>query len=173
VLPGFDYGNSPVQFSQANLAERELVMTTTNGTRAFHACPPEAVRLAGCFYNADAVVRKALAIAAERQLDLHIVCAGEEDFFGLDDAVCAGYLAQELQRYEPALKPDESALAAQTLYETYRPPRISEYSDAIRTIVAAGHTDDPPFCLRTSVSQSVATVVGLEQSTDLLILERE
>src|SRR5579885_1271682 len=50
-LPGFDYGNSPVQFA-ADLHERELIMTTTNGTRAFHACPVSAIRLAGCLYNA-------------------------------------------------------------------------------------------------------------------------
>jgi 2-phosphosulfolactate phosphatase len=175
-LPGFDYGNSPVQFSRAELRERELIMTTTNGTRAFHACPPESVRLAGCFYNANAVVSKALAIARERQLNLHIVCAGEQDFFGLDDAVCAGYLALQLQRLTrqngEALQMDESAHAAITLYETYQPPRLIEYSNAAREILANGLTDDPPFCMRVDVSQNVAMVVGQEGETGLLMLER-
>src|SRR5258708_27517398 len=87
VLPGFDYGNSPVEFSRADLRERDLIMTTTNGTRAFHACPPASVRLAGCFLNATAVINRALTSAQERHVNLHIVCAGEEDLFGLDDAV--------------------------------------------------------------------------------------
>src|SRR5207248_6873466 len=53
-VPGFDYGNSPVQFSQVDLTGRELIMTTTNGTRAFYACPSHAACLAGSFYNAEA-----------------------------------------------------------------------------------------------------------------------
>ena len=175
-LAGFDYGNSPVQFSQADLYRQELIMTTTNGTRAFYACPPESVRLAGCFYNAAAVVSKALAIARERQLDLHIVCAGEEDFFGLDDVVCAGYLALELQgqarRFGTSLRLLESALAAIALYETYQPPKLNEYSHAVRQILDNGLHDDPPFCMRVDASQSVAMVVGQEAETELLILER-
>ncbi|MGI0135083.1 MAG: 2-phosphosulfolactate phosphatase, partial [Candidatus Micrarchaeaceae archaeon] len=43
-LPGFDYGNSPVQFSHLNLTGRELILTTTNGTRAFYACPTGTTR---------------------------------------------------------------------------------------------------------------------------------
>src|ERR1700736_1890786 len=53
-LPGFDYGNSPVQFSQLDLSGRELILTTTNGTRAFYACPEHSMRLAGSLYNARA-----------------------------------------------------------------------------------------------------------------------
>jgi 2-phosphosulfolactate phosphatase len=176
VLPGFDYGNSPVEFSQADLRQCEVIMTTTNGTRAFHACPPASVRLAGCFYNARAVASQALAIGRERQLDLHIVCAGEEDFFGLDDAVCGGYLALELQRQArqngDSLHLDESALAAITLYEIYKPPRLNEYSHAIRAIFESGLVDDPPFCMRVDGSRSVAMVVGQEAETGLLVLEQ-
>src|SRR6185437_11298675 len=78
-LPGFDYGNSPVQFAAADLRTRELIMTTTNGTRAFHACPSSSLRLAGCLYNASAVADKALELASERQVNLHLVCSGERD----------------------------------------------------------------------------------------------
>jgi 2-phosphosulfolactate phosphatase len=171
TLPGFDYGNSPVEFSRADLQGRDLIMTTTNGTRAFHACPLEAVRLGGSLLNAQAVVRRALAFAEARQVDLHIVCAGEEDYFGLDDAVCAGYLAQELQREALALELDESAQTAITLYEIYPPSRLVEYSDAARAVFESGLTDDPSFCVQTSISQGVALVVGLEEETGLLILE--
>lgn len=175
-LPGFDYGNSPVQFSQAELEGRELIMTTTNGTRAFHACPSNSIRLAGCLQNATAVASQALALAQNNQRNIHLVCAGEEDAFGLDDAVCAGYLAQELQRQarqnKAALTLDESALAAIALYDAYQPPRLIEYSDAARQILAHGLAGDPPFCLLINTSQSVARVTGLEAETGLLILEQ-
>lgn len=175
-LPGFDYGNSPVQFSQTDLQGQELIMTTTNGTHAFHACPPESIRLAGCFQNATAVIHQALRIAQERQLNLHLICAGEESFFGLDDAVCAGYLARELQRHAQqsgeTLQMHESALAAMTLYEVYQPPRLIAHSNAANSLLDSGLTDDPPFCMHIDVRSNVAMVVGQEEDTGLLILEQ-
>ncbi len=174
-LPGFDYGNSPVQFAQAPLYDRELIMTTTNGTRAFHACPSASVRLAGCLYNAAAVVNKALVLAIAQDLDIHIVCAGEEDFFGLDDAVCAGYLAIELQRQAreggASVQLDESAHAAIALYAAYQPPLVIEYTNSVTEVLASGQTADPPFCMQIDGSQSVPIVVGQEEDSGLLILE--
>lgn len=175
-LPGFDYGNSPVQFATADLRERELVMTTTNGTRAFHACPSNSVRLAGCLYNAVAVAGKALELARERQVNLHLVCSGERDTFALDDSVCAGYLVQEIQRQADAsgqaLILRESALAALTLHAAYPPARLLTYSDAAHEVIAGGLPDDVPFCMSTNISQNVGMVVGQEEESGLLIIEQ-
>ena len=175
-LPDFDYGNSPVQFASTDLRERELIMTTTNGTRAFHACPANSIRLAGCLYNAEAVASKALELAAERQATIHLVCAGELGAFALDDSVCAGYLAQEIQRQADAngqaLALRESTLAALTLCAAYPPPGLIDYSDAAQQVIASGQPDDPPFCMRANVSQSVGIVVERDNETGLLVIER-
>jgi 2-phosphosulfolactate phosphatase len=137
-LPGFDYGNSPAQFAALDFTGRDLVMTTTNGTRAFFACPPESVRLAGCFYNASAVTTQAFRIARERQSNLHIVCAAEFGYFALDDATCAGYLAAVLLRLSPAIQTHESVSAAITLYEQYAPPKLLEYCRSAHSVRSAG-----------------------------------
>jgi 2-phosphosulfolactate phosphatase len=175
-LPGFDYGNSPVQFAAADLRGRELIMTTTNGTRALHACPSGSIRLAGCLNNAAAVARKALELANERQGNIHLVCAGELNAFAMDDSVCAGYLAQEIQRQTSAsgqaLALSESAIAALTICATYPPTELIAYSEAAREVIEGGLPEDPPFCMRTNVSQSVGMVVGQETETGLLIIER-
>src|SRR5713226_6768634 len=174
-VPGFDYGNSPVQFSQVDLTGRELIMTTTNGTRAFYACPLDSTRLAGSFYNAEAVALKALTMAKAQGGNISLVCSGELDYFALDDAVCAGYLALELQRQHGSEKPphlDESVLAAMALYEAYGPPKVLDYCNSARSVIEGGLPDDPPFCMRTSVSQSVPGVVGTESETGLVVIER-
>ena len=171
-IPGFDYGNSPVQYSQLDLSGRELIMTTTNGTRAFYACPEQAPRLAGSFYNAGAVTAHALALARTRACDIHIVCSGESDYFGLDDAVCAGYLALELQRQQAGIQLWDSASAAIALYKAFQPPRVLDFCSAARAVVEGGLPDDPPFCMRTSVSNSVPVVVGREPETGLLVIEK-
>jgi 2-phosphosulfolactate phosphatase len=177
-VPGFDYGNSPVQFSQLDLAGRELVMTTTNGTKAFYACPEGSTRLAGSFYNAEAVATRALALAKQHNSTISLVCSGELDYFALDDAVCAGYLALELQRQhsgypqgEPLLV-DESVLAAIALYEAFKPPKVIDFCDSAQSVIRGGLPDDPPFCMRPSVSQSVPAVVGREEESGLLVIER-
>ena len=72
--PGFDCGNSPAYFAQRDLSNHELVLTTSNGTRALFACPTKSP-LAGCFYNGRAVTEQALRYAQERQSNIAIVCA--------------------------------------------------------------------------------------------------
>jgi 2-phosphosulfolactate phosphatase len=174
-VPGFDYGNSPVQFSQVDLTGRELIMTTTNGTRAFYACPSDATRLAGSFYNAEAVALKALEMAKDQGGNIHLVCSGELDYFALDDAVCAGYLALELHRLQGQVLPfdlDESVLAAIALYEAFEPPKVNDYCNSAQAVILGGLPDDPPFCMRTSISQSVPMVVGKEGKTGLLMIVR-
>ena len=174
-VPGFDYGNSPVQFSQVDLTGRELIMTTTNGTRAFYACPPDATRLAGSFYNAEAVALKALDIAKEKGGNIYLVCSGELDYFALDDAVCAGFVALELHRLQGEVLPldlHESVLAAIGLFEAFEPPSVIDHCNSAQAVILGGLPDDPPFCMRTSVSQSVPVVVGKEVETGLLVVER-
>ena len=174
-LPGFDFGNSPVQFAAADLRNRELIMTTTNGTRAFHACPPESTRLGGCLNNASAVAGTALRLATEQGVNIHVVCSGELDAFAMDDSVCAGYLVGEIQRQANdaalALSLSESALCALTLSATYPPSELISYSQAAQEVIEGGLPDDPPYCVRTSTLETVGMVVGLEEATGLLIVE--
>ncbi len=171
-LPGFDYGNSPAQFSRADLKGRELILTTTNGTRAFFACPEQSVRLAGCFYNAQAVTAYALARAQQQESDIAIVCAAEHDYFALDDTVCAGYLALEIQRQYSAIQADESVTAATSLYQMYVPPKLIDYTNSAKQVIAAGLSEDIDFCMRQNASTNIARVAGREEETGLLILER-
>ena len=52
-VPGFDFGNSPAEYHPAAVRDREIVLTTTNGTRAMElmpkcpACPVGSVRQSG------------------------------------------------------------------------------------------------------------------------------
>ncbi len=178
-LPGFDYGNSPVQFSQLDLKGRELILTTTNGTRAFYACPEQSIRMAGSLYNAHAVTSKAMALARQHNSDISIVCSGEYGLFALDDAICAGYLALELQRqYElhPHTEPlliDESVHAAITLFSAYPVPKLIEYSQSSQSVINAGLPEDVAFCLQKDGGASVPVVVGKDEGTGLLLLESD
>ncbi|GCE19410.1 2-phosphosulfolactate phosphatase [Dictyobacter kobayashii] len=172
ALPDFDYGNSPAQFAQSDLSNQELILTTTNGTRAFYACPEQSIRLAGCFYNARAVTACALRYARKQHSNISIVCAAENGFFALDDAVCAGYLAQEIQHQQPDINCHESVTAARGLYQLYPPSILPSHCHSAQQVIAAGIGDDIDFCMRQNASDSIAQIVGKEHETGLLILER-
>jgi 2-phosphosulfolactate phosphatase len=62
---GFDFGNSPREYAAADLAGRELVFATTNGTRALRACAGGYAIFAGSLRNARAVARTAVASAIQ------------------------------------------------------------------------------------------------------------
>jgi 2-phosphosulfolactate phosphatase len=169
--PGFDYGNSPAQFSRTDLRERQLVLTTTNGTRAFFACPQQSTRLAGCFYNAHAVTAHAIALARQEDRQIAIVCAGERGYFALDDTVCAGYLALEILRQQPDVQADESVTAAIALYHAYSPPALLDHCHSAQSVIAAGLQEDLAFCIQPNASASIPIITGNDPATGLLVVE--
>ena len=90
-VEGFDLGNSPREFTREAVEHKRLVMSTTNGTRAF-VVGGEGDRLFACaFTNLGAVARH---VAQDESLV--VLCAGREDQFSIDDALCAGHLVQRV-----------------------------------------------------------------------------
>src|SRR3990172_4986925 len=73
--PGFDYGNSPAEFSRLDLAGRRAVLATSNGTRLLAALADAPMVIVGCLLNRTAAARAAVAIASEGKLDIAGVCS--------------------------------------------------------------------------------------------------
>jgi 2-phosphosulfolactate phosphatase len=91
AIPGFDLGNSPADFVEPRA--ETLVMTTTNGTRAIVTAAANAEHVfAGSLLNLEGVVAAALAAGG----DAEVVCAGVDGRFTIDDAYCAGRIAELL-----------------------------------------------------------------------------
>jgi 2-phosphosulfolactate phosphatase len=91
AIPGFELGNSPREFLEPR--GETLILSTTNGTRAIVAAAANAQTvLVGSLLNLDAVVGAALEAGA----DVEVVCAGVDGRFTLDDAYCAGRIAELL-----------------------------------------------------------------------------
>jgi 2-phosphosulfolactate phosphatase len=91
-LPGFDLGNSPLEFQAERIYGKRIVMTTTNGTRALHKSQKAARVAAASLMNARASAYYAL----ETQKDVAILCSGTQDVYSLEDGLCAGLLIDEL-----------------------------------------------------------------------------
>jgi 2-phosphosulfolactate phosphatase len=152
-IPGFDLGNSPLEFTPDVVADRTLVMTTTNGTPALLAASGASACLVASLLNVDAVVRR----IADLDNDLLIVCAGREGRFALEDAVCAGVLVQRLRTTRRAvLKLDDGARAAVALASRSRDiAGTLRRSAAGRALTRLGRSDDVTFCAQLDVHDAV------------------
>ncbi|HEX2046105.1 MAG TPA: 2-phosphosulfolactate phosphatase [Gaiellaceae bacterium] len=91
TVPGFDLGNSPREFLEPR--GETLILSTTNGTRAIVTAAAHAQTvLVGSLLNLEAVA----AAARESPGGVEVVCAGVDGRFTLDDAYCAGRIAELL-----------------------------------------------------------------------------
>jgi 2-phosphosulfolactate phosphatase len=138
-IEGFDVGASPREFVGEPRAET-VIFSTTNGTRAIlqGAALCEEVLL-GSLLNLDAVA----AAARERGEDVEILCAGFQGQFALDDAYCAGRIAQLVGG-----EPTDSSKAAEAIARAWPDPHEGLLA---RTYGPPGLEEDIAFCAQVSV----------------------
>ena len=142
-VEGFDLGNSPREFEAGVVTGRRLVMSTTNGTRAFLAAAGAARVYAAALLNLSAVAAR---VAGDE--GLVVVCAGRENRFALDDAVCAGLLVERVRelRGEKPTTLDESSRTALLLAGAVTPDAdFFRETAAGAALVGIGLGDDLPF----------------------------
>jgi 2-phosphosulfolactate phosphatase len=91
-IPGFDFGNSPREVAARPEVET-LILSTTNGTRLLVAAAERFDHVyVGSLLNLDAVA----AAARAHDEDVAVLCAGVLGELALDDAYCAGRIAEAL-----------------------------------------------------------------------------
>jgi 2-phosphosulfolactate phosphatase len=145
----FDLGNSPREFTRERVAGREIIMTTTNGTRALQACLGAKRILPGAWLNLGALARR---LGSEPSACLLIVCAGTYEETAYEDILAAGALCDLVwARFEPGDISD-SAHVARQIYREAGPDfagALQRHSrNARRLLSNAELRDDVPFCLR-------------------------
>jgi 2-phosphosulfolactate phosphatase len=88
-IPGFDLGNSPLEYVASRVAGRTIVITTTNGTAALAAARGAREILIGAIINRAAVAAALRRLAGEGE-QVHLVCAGTDGCVSAEDVLAAG-----------------------------------------------------------------------------------
>ncbi len=111
LIEGFDLGNSPLAYTRPIVEGRQLVMTTTNGTRAIlNSCSAADIYIA-CFLNARKVAETVM-----KHSRISIVCSGADDLFTLEDALCAGYIINLMKHIDNEIRLSDQAISMLALY---------------------------------------------------------
>ena len=145
-IEGFDLGNSPLEFTPEAVADKLLIMTTTNGTAALLAGESADRCVVASFLNMSAAVDDLM----QSGKPIVLMCAGREGRFSFDDALCAGSFVRELrQRAGGRVGLNDSAQAVAGLERRYRSHlnAVMIRTAAARQIVDAGHAEDIAYCL--------------------------
>jgi len=107
-----DAGNSPFDYFSDKVKGKEIVFTTTNGTRAIELAAGKNNVIIGAFCNISAVVD----YCKNAGKDVLVVCAGWNNLFSLEDTIFAGLLVTRLTCSEKFQVCGDSAVAASVLW---------------------------------------------------------
>jgi len=162
--PGFDYGNSPAQFSRLELAGRGVILATSNGTRVIAGLREAPAVLVGCLLNRTAVARAAVALASQGGLDIAVVCSAAYggSVFVLEDAVAAGAIVDAALAFAPRLQASDASTFARAAFRDLRADVAGAVASAYhaRELAEAGLAEDVSYCARLDVSYIVPLVDG-------------
>jgi 2-phosphosulfolactate phosphatase len=98
--PSFDFNNSPTALCTDQFLGKQLILCTTNGTRAIQKADRAHTLLIGCLLNATACITQALSY----QLDITLYCAGTREEFALEDGIAAGKMVEHVKRLYPHIQ---------------------------------------------------------------------
>lgn len=145
-IPGFDFGNSPLEHVGHTYQGGSLVCSTTNGTRAIQAARGAKEVLLASIRSAKAVAD----YARQSGLDLLFFPAGLEGKFSLEDTWCAGLILSYLR----GIVLGDGAKTALLLFEAVPLVELKESTHGQR-LQALGLHGDLDFCLQKNASHGV------------------
>jgi 2-phosphosulfolactate phosphatase len=146
-IPGFDFGNSPLEFTRENIEGKTVLMTTTNGTVAITNTQGARDVVIASYVNFTAVCTM-LRTALRGGADIAIICAGRERQFALEDAGCAGRYVNHVSKRMTNVTLNDAAQACALIDRKYGDQivRLFEASEHGRSLREAGFGDDLAAC---------------------------
>lgn len=112
IVEGFDFGNSPFSFMNEELRGKEIVLTTTNGTKSLDVAKDADTVVVGSFLNLTALS----SWLSKQDKNILCLCSGWQDKFNLEDTICAGAISDFLISTGNFISVEDSSIAAKYLF---------------------------------------------------------
>jgi 2-phosphosulfolactate phosphatase len=149
-IPGFDLGNSPREYVAEKVKGKRLILTTTNGTKAFHFVSSGKEIMVGSFFNIGATAQRCF----ELDRDLLLFLSGDEGNFSLEDTVCGGMLIDlVIKKGRNRVSLTDASHAAHMLYQRFEANLLEAFqlSRHGKELVDSGAGDDLPYCTQIDI----------------------
>jgi 2-phosphosulfolactate phosphatase len=160
-----DFGNSPFDYTPGKVKGKDVVFTTTNGTKAI-TIAKEAFRVViGGFINLQAIADYCL----ERRRDVTVLASGWKDKVNIEDTLYGGALTEvltETGRYQTA---SDAAIIARDMWNTHKRHLKSymEQTDHLPRLKANNLDESVGYCLTLNIASTVP-VLQIENGTLIL-----
>jgi len=157
-VSGFHFGNSPLEMLPKAVKGKNLVMSTSNGSKAIAVAAQAKSIRAAAFVNMGAVVKDMLDLNE----DFIILCSGTNGNFSLDDGLAAGMLINRLKT-KTDIKTSDSGLAMALA--------VSKESELVENLKDCYHLNllqkrnfqkDIDYCLSTDIVDVVPKFINGE-----------
>jgi 2-phosphosulfolactate phosphatase len=147
AIPGFDLGNSPLQFTRGVVEGKTVLMTTTNGTPAIMTTAGARDVVIASYVNFTAVLTM-LRTALRGGTDITLICAGRDRHFSLEDSACAGRYVSNVTKRLTGAELTDAAQACALIDRKYGENilKLFEASEHGRALSAAGFANDLAAC---------------------------
>lgn len=145
IVDGFDLGNSPYSYMSDDLKGKDVVLTTTNGTKAINIASDRDIVVIGSLVNLDVLCTWLI----NQHEDVLIVGSGWKDKFNLEDTICAGAIADQLIDSGKFRAEEDSTIAAKFIYRSAKDNMFSflKASSHRRRLRRLNLNEDVKFCL--------------------------
>src|SRR4030042_439857 len=153
-IPGFDLGNSPKEYVAERVKGKKLILTTTNGTKAFHLVSLGREILVGSFFNIGALAQRCL----ESNRDLFIFPSGDEGNCSFEDTLCGGMLIDLITKKEKKqISLTDASYCAQILYQRFKNNLLEAFhlSHHGKELIHRGFEDDLVYCAQIDMTDIV------------------
>ena len=112
IVEGFDFGNSPYSYMKDEFKGKDVVLTTTNGTKSIAAAKDADTLVIGALVNLDVLTTWLI----KQNKNTLCLCSGWQDKFNLEDTICAGAISEALINTGKYTSIEDSSIAAKYLY---------------------------------------------------------
>jgi 2-phosphosulfolactate phosphatase len=155
-----DFGNSPFDYSPEKVNGRDVVFTTTNGTRAIEAASESKELLIGTFINIDAIAGRCIE-TAERVV---VLCAGWNNRINIEDTLFGGAFAEKVMELTKAEFDSDSIKMALDLWKQAKIDLMDyiKVSDHYQRLIDNNAIGDAEYCL----TPNSLTVVPVYNKSD-------
>jgi len=148
---GFNFGNSPLEFTRDKVYGKTLIFTTTCGTVALYRCRTAKHVLLGSFLNLSSVSSKAIKIARKEGKDISIILSGRRGRFSIEDFLCGGAIAEKLAGKNVTLS--DAAFASLLSFRQVEGSLFNYIAKCknARSLAKLGFEEDVKFCCQIDI----------------------